>query len=338
MSDASLTKRALVFIIIFGIFILTFLVLRQILIPIVFGLLFAYIFNPVFRAINSKVKGRGLSALILLLAIAFLVVTPLVYLLPVLVKQTFDTYVFLQNYDFLPIFKDVFGESISNSISANFDNLIGKAFSTFLDQFTQFLVNLPSFLLQFAVFLFTFFFAVKDSDKMKKYVSSLSPFSTSTNEKFQKEFRGITDAIIFGQVLIGLIQGLAVGAGLFFLGVPKALVLTFVAIIFSIIPVLGSWVVWLPTGLVLLARGETFSGTFMIIYGALFVSTVDNILRPYILSKKSTLPIALSVIGTIGGLYFFGLSGLVLGPLVLAYTIIIIEFYRQGKLDELFKK
>ena len=76
----------------------------------------------------------------------------------------------------------------------------------------------------------------------------------------------------------------------------------------------------------------------MIIYGALFVSTVDNILRPYILSKKSTLPIALSVIGTIGGLYFFGLSGLVLGPLVLAYTIIIIEFYRQGKLDELFKK
>src|SRR3989339_275519 len=102
------------------------------------------------------------------------------------------------------------------------------------------LVNLPSLLFQLAVFLFTFYFATKDADKLGAYISSLSPFSKATEAKFLQEFRGITNAIIFGQILIGITQGLALGAGLFFLGVPNAVVLTAVAALVSIIPVLGS--------------------------------------------------------------------------------------------------
>ena len=104
------------------------------------------------------------------------------------------------------------------------------------------------------------------------------------------------------------------------------------------IPVLGSWIVWMPVGLFLIFTGQTFDGIFLLLYGALFISTIDNLIRPYILSKQSNLPIALSVIGTIGGLYFFGIAGLILGPLVLAYVLIIIEFYQQGKLKDLFNK
>jgi predicted PurR-regulated permease PerM len=171
---------------------------------------------------------------------------------------------------------------------------------------------------------------------LKEYVAKLSPFSNSTEKKFLKEFRGITDAIIFGQVFIGILQGLLLGAGLYLLGVPNALTLTFVAAILSVIPILGAWLVWFPVGIILLMTGKTFSGIFILLYGAFFVSLIDNFLRPYILSKRSNLHIVLSVIGTIGGLYLFGIVGLILGPLILAYVIIIIEFYQQGKLNELF--
>ena len=75
-----------------------------------------------------------------------------------------------------------------------------------------------------------------------------------------------------------------------------------------------------------------------VLYGALFVGTIDNLLRPYLLSRQSNLPISVSIIGTIGGLYFFGILGLIFGPLIFAYALIIIEFYRKGKLDELFRK
>jgi len=79
-----------------------------------------------------------------------------------------------------------------------------------------------------------------------------------------------------------------------------------------------------------------FAGILLFLWGILFVSTIDNFLRPYILSKRSNLPVVISVIGTIGGLYFFGIAGLLLGPLILAYVLIIIEFYQMGKLNELF--
>ena len=338
MADSSDIKRGIVGIIIVGIFILAFLILRPIVIPIILGLLFAYIFGPVYKKIKSKIKRRNISALLVLLIIIIAIAIPIIYLVPILVKQVFETYVLLQNFNFLELLNSFMQSDLSASLAANLDNIIGKVFSTLLSQFTNVLVNLPSLLLQFAVFLFTLFFAIRDSDKLGNYISTLSPFSPATEKKILREFRGITNAIVFGQILIGIVQGLALGAGLFFLGVPKVLSLTFIASIVSMIPLLGSWLVWLPTGIILLVAGKTFTGIFLLAYGALFVSTIDNLLRPYILSKQSNLPIALSVIGTIGGLYFFGIPGLLLGPLIFAYALIIIEFYRQGKLKELFNK
>jgi len=338
MADQVDIKKGIVGAIILGIFVLAFFILRPIIIPIIFGLLFAYIFSPLYRKIKTKVKGKNIPALLLLLGLIVIIAIPMFYIVPILVNQAFDTYVLIQNVNMNEIVGGFIQSDISSTIAINLDNLIGQIFSGFLNQFKNMLINLPSMLLLFAVFLFTFYFAIRDSDDLREYISTLSPFSDSTEKKFLKEFRGITNAIVFGQVFIGIIQGLAVGVGLFFLGVPKTLILTFIASIVSMIPVLGSWIVWMPVGLFLIFTGQTFDGIFLLLYGALFVSTIDNLIRPYILSKQSNLPIALSVIGTIGGLYFFGIAGLVLGPLVLAYVLIIIEFYQQGKLKDLFNK
>lgn len=342
MVDEKIIKKILLLLLIAGLFILGFLVIRAIIIPIVVGLLFAYVFHPVYKKINRRIKRKNLSAFLLMIGITLVIAIPLALLIPVLVRQIFETYVLLQNVNFAELLKDflpsIINDETLRTISVNIDNIIGKVFSSSLNQFTNLIINIPGLLLQFAVFLFTFFFAVRDSDKLKKYARELSLFSKSTEEKFLEEFRGITNAIIFGQVLIGIIQGLALGLALFLLGVPKALVLTVVACIVSMIPVLGSWLVWLPVGILLLISGSTFSGIFILLYGALFVSIIDNILRPIFIAKSSNLPIVVSVIGIIGGLYLFGIAGIVLGPLILAYLLIIVDLYKQGKLDELFRR
>ena len=338
MADDLIVKKGLVGIIILGIFMLAFLIIKPIIISIILGLLFAYIFNPIFQKLNLKIKSKSLVTTIILIGITIIITLPIVYLSPLIVNQIFDIYVMFQNFNFSKTFSSFLSPELARSVSLNLDNLIGQTFSFLLNQFKNILINLPSYLLQFAVFLFTFFFALRDSDKLIKYVSNLSPFSKSTREKFLSEFRGITNAIIFGQVLIGIIQGLALGIGLFFLGASKVLLLTFISIIVSMIPFLGSGIVWLPMGMVYLFSGEIFKGIFLLLYGSLFISSIDNVYRSYILSKKSNLPIVLSIIGTIGGLYLFGIVGLILGPLILAYTLIIIELYKEGKLNELFKK
>jgi len=340
MADSQVIKRVFLWVIVAAIFVLTFLVLKPIIIPIVFGLLAAYIFAPVYKRINKALKWPNTSAFIMIIGITAIIAVPVVYLTPSIVTQTFETYTMLQSFDFAEVLSklSIFEGDAARSFAMNIDNLLGKVFSTFLNQFTDILVNLPDLMLQFAVFLFTFFFAVRDAEELKRYFMSLSPFSESTEKKFMVEFRAITNAIIFGQVLIGIIQGLALGAGLLFLGVSNVLTLTFIACIASIIPIIGAWLVWLPVAIFLLMTGDTFSAVFLILYGSLFVGTIDNLIRPYLLSRQSNLSVAMGVIGTIGGLYFFGIAGLVLGPLVIAYTLIIMEFYRQGRLNELFKK
>jgi len=338
MANSNHVKKWVTLAIILAIFTLTFLILKPIIMPIIFGLLFAYIFGPVYKRIKIIVKNKNLAAILLVLSLTVLVAIPVIYLVPVIVNQAFETYVMIQNLNLTEILSNFIESDAISTLAINIDSIIGAMFTAFLTQFKDMLVNLPTLIFQFAVFLFTFFFATRDSEELQKYISSLSPFPKATEERFLREFRGITNAIIFGQVFIGIIQGLALGAGLFFLGVPKVLILTFVAMIVSMIPVLGSWLVWLPVSVFLLVTGQTFAGIFLILYGGLFVSSIDNLLRPYILSKRSTLPIALSLIGTIGGLFYFGIIGLVLGPLIIAYTLIIIGFYRQGKLKDLFSK
>ena len=338
MVDRLILKRWLIGGAILVIFILAFFVIREILVAITVGLLTAYAFSPVYRKILGNSKRQTLTAFLMILALIIMIVIPMIYLTPIIINQTFSTYVSIQNMDLSNVFKGLVSDQMAEKISIQLSSIIGKLFSSFLNQFTDFLVNLPSFILQFAVFLFTFFFALRDSDKLKVYISSLSPFSDETEEKLMKEFRGITNAIIFGQVLIGIAQGLALGIGLFILGVPKALILMILGMLVSIIPILGSWIIWMPVSILLLIKGETFQGVFLLFYGMLFVSSIDNLLRPYFLSRRSNLPISLSIIGTIGGLYFFGITGLIFGPLVFAYALIILDFYRKGKLDELFQK
>jgi len=336
MEKSHIVKQGLASLFILGIFILAFIVLKPIIIPIIFGLLFGYIFSPVYKRIKNLLGGSNIPAFILLGGLTILIVVPLIYLIPMLGRQIFEIYVLLQNTNFTEILSRFFEGDLATTMAIHLDNIFGNIFPVLVGGVSDFLRNLPVFLLQFAVFLFTFFFVVRDLDKLTAFISELSPFSPSTEKKFLKEFRGITNAIVFGQVFIGIVQGLALGAGLFFLGVPKALLLTVITCIVSIIPVLGSWLVWLPLGIILLATGKVFSGIFILLYGALFVSIIDNFLRPYFLSRSSNLPIVLSVIGTIGGLFVFGIAGLILGPLILAYVLIILEFYKQGKLNELF--
>lgn len=336
MEKSHIVKQGLASLFILGIFVLAFIVLKPIIIPIIFGLLFGYIFSPVYKRIKHLLGGSNISAFILIGGLIVLIAVPLIFLIPMLGRQIFEIYALLQNTNFNIILSRFFEGDLATSMAIQLDNIFGNIFPVLMGEVSDFLRNLPVFLLQFAVFLFTFYFVVRDLDKLTEFISDLSPFSKSTEKKFLEEFRGITNAIIFGQVFIGIIQGLALGIGFFFLGVPKALLLTVITCIVSIIPVLGSWLVWLPVGIILLATGKVFSGIFILLYGALFVSILDNFLRPYFLSRNSNLPIVLSVIGTIGGLFVFGIAGLVLGPLILAYVLIILEFYKQGKLNELF--
>ena len=148
MVDDKIVKRVLILSIVAIIFILALLVIKPILIAIVFGLLFAYIFSPVFKIIYSKVKRKNLSAFLLILGIIIIIAIPIIWLTPKIVRQTLDIYITLQEVDFVePIEKILptfITEETATSIAISLNNLLGKAFTSVLNQFTAIIVDIPN--------------------------------------------------------------------------------------------------------------------------------------------------------------------------------------------------
>ena len=155
MEKSRIIKQGLASLLILSIFILAFIVLKPIIIPIIFGLLFGYIFSPVYKRIKHILKGSNLSAFLLLGGLTVLIVVPLIFLIPLLGRQIFEIYVLLQNINFAGIFDGVFEGDLATTLAIQLNSIFGNIFSSLIGGVSDFIKNLPVFLLQFAVFLFT---------------------------------------------------------------------------------------------------------------------------------------------------------------------------------------
>ncbi|MBU4086496.1 MAG: AI-2E family transporter, partial [Nanoarchaeota archaeon] len=289
---------------------------------------------PVYKMILRVVREKNISAIILVLLLLFLIFLPIWFLFPLVVRQLLSSYSYLQQADILTPLRAIFPQASSADMSAIANTFISNSLNAVFSQFSSFLLDLPIILLQLTVILFVFFFALRDAEKLKQYIKGLSPFSAELEKSLSSQFKEITNSVVYGHVIVGVIQGILTGAGLLIFGVPNALLLTVLAILASVMPVIGAWLIWLPAGVYLLTSGHTGAGIGLVLYGAVFISWIDNVIRPYIVSRRTNVSSGIVLIGMIGGLIVFGLMGLVLGPLILAYLLVILNAYKDKRLLE----
>ncbi len=331
-------------IILFGLgvlLVLTYVTLKALLLPIFLAFILGYAFRPAYNAVLRRVKLKSISALIIILALIGLIITPLTFLAPSLIKQTFDLYLKVQDLNIATSINSLLpiglAPDVARAMGLQVNNILAKLFSSLMNGFSAFLTDLPSKIFNLIIFLFIFYFILVDFEKMGKYFSDFLPLSNEVKKKFSMEFRNVTDGILYGQVLIGILQGILVGLLLFIFEVPGALLFTLIAVIAGILPMIGPTVVWIPVGIYLLVMGSPAKAVILAIWGMIISGVTEGIVKPYIISRRSSLPIAWGFIGTIGGLFAFGLVGFLLGPLIISYVIIVSQFYKEGKFNELFK-
>ena len=131
--------------------------------------------------------------------------------------------------------------------------------------------------------------------------------------------------------MIGILQGIILGIGLFIFQVPNAFILSIFAIIAGVLPVLGPSLIGVPTAIFLFIEGNTISAWGVLIF-TLISSLSDYFIRPLLVSKRAKLPTALILVGMVGGFLMFGILGFILGPLILAYIIIILEIFEGNSM------
>jgi predicted PurR-regulated permease PerM len=320
--------------------VLTFLILEPILISTIFALILSFIFYPMHKRIVSKVKSKNLSAFITCLILLVIIILPLFFFIPLILKQAFQIYTFLQGENFLaPIYDWISRFSSSPDLSKNLiiglNSFVGKITSSFFSRLTEIALSSPTILLHLLIVLFVFFFGLRDGEEFVAYIQSISPLSKESEKKVFQQFKDVTYSVIYGNIIVGIIHGLAAGIALFILGIPNAMVLTLLAIFFSIIPLLGPWLVWVPVDIYLFTVGRTTAAFSLLIYGLIAISWIDNIIRPLIVSRRTKINSAVVLVSMIGGLLVFGVLGLILGPLIISYLILLIETFRNKKADSI---
>jgi len=338
MLDKSNFKDGIIIILLLGLLILALAILRPVAIAIIFGILLAYIFLPIYKWVLSKTKSENLSAFLVGVGLLILIFGVIAWIFSTLISQAINLYLALQTVDLTNLVRTIIPQFLSPETSALFVSSINTFISTFLanslSSFSNFILELPIFLLQLFVVMFIFFFSLRDGERAIEYLKSLSPLQTETQEKFLKQFKDITYSVLVGQVIVGIIQGLIAGLGYWIFGVENALILTALTMLVGIIPLIGPWLVWVPVNVYLFASGHSGAGLGLLIYGLIVISWLDTIIRPLIVSRRTQMNSAIVIIGMIGGLFVFGILGLIIGPLVLAYVLLVIELYRKKTLKE----
>ena len=320
--------------------VLSFFLLKPILLSIIFGLILAFVFTPIYDRFYKITKSKNISATLICLLLILLIVLPLWFFTPIIIDQSIKIYLASQQMDFVTPIKNIFpslfaSEEFSAEIGSIIHSFVTKVTNSLMNSLSQLILNFPNLFLQSLVVFFTFFFVLRDKEQLLSYIKSLLPFSKDIEKKLFESSKGITSSVIYGQIVIGIIQGLLVGVGFFIFRIPNALFLTLLACLAGVFPIIGTAIIWVPVVIYLLIAGNTFPAIGVIIFG-LISSSLDNFIRPIIVSKRTQMHSSLVLIGMIGGLLLFGVLGLILGPLILAYLLIILEIYRNKKVSGIF--
>jgi len=159
------------------------------------------------------------------------------------------------------------------------------------------------------------------------------PFSKKNTEKLGKRFKDVTVSTVIGTGAVAAIQGLLLGIAFAVAGLPNSLFWAVVTMAFSILPVVGSGMIWGPAAIVLYMQGRPVPAILLVVWGVLVIGSVDNFIRPLIYRRFSEVHPLITLIGAIGGVAHFGLLGLLVGPLALSYFFELIRMYREEYLE-----
>lgn len=333
-------KKFLIPLVILGLAFLSFMIIRPIAFPIMLGLLLAYGFYPLYLKINTKIKSANLSCFILVAGTLIVLLLPPLLVLPLFIKEIFNAYLAFQSTDFSALILHVF-PNISNSpalatqITAATSHFSAAISGLLLSIFQSTLMNLPSILFGIVILLFTFFYGLKEGHEFKEYFFTFFPFGEENKKRFFERFEQVTNSVVFGHIIIGIVQGLVAGIAYYVFGIPNALILTVVTMIVGVLPVIGPWLVWIPVDIFLFTSGNSVAGMQLLIYGLFVINWTEVLLRPYVVAARAEMNSAIALIGAVGGTYAFGVMGFLLGPLFLAYFILVIELYKNKKTESI---
>lgn len=183
--------------------------------------------------------------------------------------------------------------------------------------------------LNLTVSLFGLFYLLLGANQIWRVVAPYIPFSTENSELLKTRFKLVTISTIIGTGLTAVVQGVLVGVAFLAVGLPNALFWGVVTVIFAILPIVGSGLIWLPGVIVLFLQDRMIAAALLAMWGLVVVANVDNVIRPLVFRRYAQIHPLVTLVGAFAGIRYFGLLGLMVGPLALSYFFELIRMYKE---------
>ena len=330
-----------------------YFIFKPFLVAIFLAFVLSRLFNGWYQKILKKLKNPSFSAMVASSIIFLIIFLPLVFVGKLVASELIDSYQTITSENFKAeffVWRDSSLKTINqyhfltNKLNQT-DLLNNKNINHLLKNAGNFLATLAKYLYQgtshfvftLCIMFFCLYYFFKDGDRLINKIIQLSPLKNSQEKKLLDDFIDISRATLKGSLIIGIVQGILTTILLLATGIPSAALLGVVATIFALIPVMGTAVVWLPVGLITLIMGNVWQGITILLVGALVIGSVDNILRPYLVRKSTSIHPLLVFLSTIGGIGFFGIAGFLLGPVTVVLFLNLLEIYKTEFATELKK-
>jgi predicted PurR-regulated permease PerM len=299
------------------------------------GTVLAILFAPPYRRLlRSMGQRRTLAALATVTMVVLMVILPVTLITALLLQEGFSVYERIQSGELNlgRYFQQVFG-----ALPAWVTDLLGRLgltnlglsqerLSTGLMQGTQFLAaqalnvgqNTFDFIVSLFIVLYLLFFLLRDGDDLSRRIREAMPLHPEQQRDLLNRFTTVIRATVKGNVVVAIVQGALGGLIFWFLGVHAPVLWAVLMAILSLLPAVGSALIWLPVAVYFLVTGAIWQGVILIAFGVLVIGLVDNILRPILVGKDTKMPDYIVLISTLGGIAIFGLNGFVIGPVIAA--------------------
>ena len=325
--------------------VLSFMITRPFLKPFAFAVILAIVFYPIERYMLRITNGRrGWSALLSTLAVLLLFGVPAFIIATLAANEALSAAHYLSRRSaeeggltqFIMVLAERplqwIGHWIDLShydLKAVIANNAQKVSLGMVGFGAAVLGNIARFAIDSVITLVFLFFFFRDGKDWALRAGKLTPLSDS---RVSHLYQNISDTIIanvYGILCVGVAQGLLTGIAMRIVGMPSSLLLGLAAGFASIIPVVGSSLVWIPTAIYLLVNGALWKGIFLLIWGAVVISSADNIVRPIVVAGRVELHPMVLLFFILGGVEAFGFLGLFLGPVVASVLAAVFAMLRE---------
>lgn len=287
------------------------------------------LFKPLTKYLIEKRKWkRGLTSLVIMLFSIIIILVPLILVfnmfIPKLQHLFSDTSVItqtLQNLD-----DKIYEISGQRLVS---DENIKKLQSEAANYITQILGQSVSILGDIGIMLLFLYYLLSNTGYLEIFIKKIIPVKNNELILFTEELKAQTLSNVLGAPILAVLQGLVAALGYWIFGLPEPLFWGLITGIFSFIPMVGGALIWIPSALLLYSQGDKYQALALMVYGILIISMIDNVLRFVFQKKFADVHPLITVMGVILGLKLFGLPGIIFGPLLISYFLLMANIYKE---------